>query len=286
MNFSDVFKNIKIIAKALRRVDSIAELSIHSEIERIKCIEYKKSSKTLIPYGSKIYSQNEEDGIIREIFNRIGLFNRVFVEIGVGNGLENNTSALLLDGWSGLWMDCNKNNAKAIRKGLFVLFQSGVLTFVHEQVTTTNVNKLILKNGICGEIDLLSIDIDGNDAHLFDAITSISPRCVVIEYNAKFGPCIEYCMPYDPKYSWHGGDDAGASLAYLERLVSANKYALVGCNLTGSNAFFVREDLLGDLFFSPSSVVTHYQPFRQFLSGYRVGHQSTYTAICANRRGS
>src|SRR4030042_3287529 len=76
-----------------------------NEIETLKRNSRYQNPKSLIPFGYKIYSQNEEDGIIREIFNRIGVTNRVFVEFGIGDGLENNTLALLFDGWNGLWIE-------------------------------------------------------------------------------------------------------------------------------------------------------------------------------------
>ena len=61
--------------------------------------------KRLERYGFKVYSQNDEDGIIQEILNRIGETSKTFVEFGVGNGLENNTLTLLLKGWHGLWIE-------------------------------------------------------------------------------------------------------------------------------------------------------------------------------------
>src|SRR5262245_41373742 len=56
-------------------------------------------------FGFKSYSQYDEDGIIEEIFRRIGTTNKRFIEFGVEDGLENNTLKLLLEGWGGLWIE-------------------------------------------------------------------------------------------------------------------------------------------------------------------------------------
>ena len=64
-------------------------------------------SRHLIHFEGQVYSQNGEDGIISEIFNRIGTTTQYFVEIGTSTGLENNTALLLLEGWNGLWIEGN-----------------------------------------------------------------------------------------------------------------------------------------------------------------------------------
>ena len=66
-------------------------------------------------YGFKAYSQNDEDGIIQEIFNRIGVTNKTFVEFGAYDGLENNTTYLLMKGWRGLWIDGDPKKMKILR---------------------------------------------------------------------------------------------------------------------------------------------------------------------------
>jgi hypothetical protein len=71
--------------------------------------------KCLLRYGFKVYSQADEDGIIQEIFNRIGETDRAFVEIGVGNGSECNTAKLLVAGWRGLWIESPAESIAAIR---------------------------------------------------------------------------------------------------------------------------------------------------------------------------
>ena len=228
--------------------------------------------KRLESYGFKVYSQFDEDGIIEEIFRRIGITSRTFVEFGVGNGLENNTLKLLLEGWRGLWLDGNENFAKALRSKFADLIASGTLAFGQNFITSANINDLI-GSWRQGEIDLLSIDIDGNDFHIWRALKVVNPRVVVVEYNAKFPPPLSICQEYNPTNIWRGTDYMGASLEALARLGSDLGYYLVGTNFVGLNAFFVRKDLVGDLFQSPFTAKNHYNRAKYFLwQLYVSGH--------------
>ncbi len=259
-------KNLKKrMSRLFRNLDKLEKMMIARSIEDLKKNPRYRDKKHLIPYGYKMYSQHDEDGIIREIFERIGTGNRVFVEFGVGNGLENNTLALLFDRWQGLWIEASKKSVDKIEKGFKNTIACGSLKVVNAFVTRENINALISKNLDETEIDLLSIDIDGNDFHLFDAIDCIQPRVVVIEYNAKFPPPISYCMTYDENHIWTRDDHFGASLKFLETQFAEKGYCLVGCNLTGSNAFFVRKELVGDNFIQPSSAEFFYEPERDYL---------------------
>ena len=128
------------------------------------------------------------------------------------------------------------------------------------------------------ELDLLSIDIDGNDYFVWEAITAIEPRVVVIEYNSKFPPPMRWTIRYDPAHEWDGSDQFGASLQSLADLGIRKGYRLVGCNITGTNAFFVRADLAGDHFVEPPDAATLYQPPRYSLcSSFDTGHPAGYS---------
>lgn len=225
-------------------------------------------------FGYKVYSQNDEDGIIEEIFNRIGTTNKTFVEFGVGNGLENNTHYLVHKGWNGLWLEGNKNSVKEIKKIFKKPIVEKRLSVLKAFITKDNINTLIEKDGnISGEIDLLSIDMDGNDWWIWKEIKCINSRVVVIEYNAKFPPNFEWVMEYNEKHIWQRDDEHGASLKSLEILGKKLGYKLVGTNVSGINAFFVREDLAKDLFVIPSTAEKLYNPARWTMI-YISGHQS------------
>lgn len=236
--------------------------------------------KRLERYGGTTYSQNDEDGIIAEIFRRIGAPHRSFVEFGCGNGLENNTLCLLAQGWRGLWMDGGDENAKRIAAAYQPLISAGVLQFKHAFIDGANIDGLIAAANLGAEIDLLSIDLDGNDLYLWDAIRCVSARVVVAEYNGKFLPHHEWSIIYDPGFMWDGSDLCGCSLASLARLAGKKGYQLVGCNITGGNAFFVRADLAADLFATPATPEHLFQPARYMLSAcFNVGHPTSTLSV-------
>ena len=252
---------------------------IRMSLERLRSLSRYQDKKCLTLSGHKVYSQCDEDGIIREIFQRIGQTNKTFVEFGVGDGLENNTLALLFDGWQGLWIEGSDRLAGSIRDGLKNTIGSGRLQVINTFVTRDNINGLISSALDEREIDLLSIDIDGNDFHVFESISCINPRVVVIEYNAKFPPPMQYCMSYDEGHKWSKDDNFGASLKFLEEGFSKKGYCLVGCSLTGANAFFVRHDLVADRFLEPYSAETHYEPARYFLGCLTSGQNPSFKTL-------
>lgn len=272
----DLISNIR---KPFSNLNKIEKYLAHWTLERLKRDSRYQDNQSLIPYGYKIYSQNDEDGIIREIFNRIGVTNKMFVELGVGKGLENNTLALLFDEWKGLWIEGSENSTRHIRKNLKNTIKAGALSVINAFITKDNIDELISSTIDENEIDLLSIDIDGNDFHAFISINCINPRVVVIEYNAKFPPPIIYCMDYDETHVWNGDDNFGASLKFLEIEFDKKDYCLVGCNLLGANAFFVRKDLVGNKFLEPFSAEVHYEPARYHLGVLSSGHKPSFKTL-------
>lgn len=231
--------------------------------------------KCLEKYGFKVYSQNDEDGMIEEIFHRIGTKDKNFIEFGVQDGIESNGHYLLLKGWKGLWIECGEKSCKEILKKFGGgVIASGALTVVHEFIKRNNINQIFTDNNFTGEIDLLSIDIDGNDYHVWEAIDVVSPRVVVIEYNSKIPPTCEWIMPYCEQHTWDGGDKHGASLLSLEKLGKEKQYTLVGTNISGVNAFFVRNDCLNNSF-ADLNVEQLYNPPR-FYKEFFSGHPSLY----------
>lgn len=229
--------------------------------------------KRLVRYGYKVFSQNDEDGILAEIFRRIGATNRSFVEFGVEAGSECNTVRLLVEGWHGLWIEANPASVRQIRENFAAALAARTLALVDGMVTAENIDALIERGGITGEIDLLAIDIDYNDYWVWNALRAIDPRVVVIEYNATLRPPMSVVVPYRPDATWDGSNFYGASLEALVRLGSRKGYRLVGCSLAGVNAFFVRADLCGDLFLEPATAEEHYEPPRHYLHLLPSGHR-------------
>jgi hypothetical protein len=229
--------------------------------------------KRLVRYGFKVYSQSDEDGIIQEIFKRIGTTNRTFIEFGVETGIECNSVKLLLEGWSGLWIDGTAKYIHDIQNYFGPFLAHGKLRLSENLITADNVNSVFEKAGMGGEIDLLSIDIDYNDYWVWKAIAVTSPRVVVIEYNATLRPPMSLVVPYDPSRSWDGTNYFGASLEALVRLGREKGYRVVGCNYSGANAFFVREDVAGSHFLDPATSEEHYEPPRYFYATQTAGHR-------------
>jgi acetyltransferase-like isoleucine patch superfamily enzyme len=274
-----MLKKLKKAIYSLSIIDQLYKLQIQEIYGNLKNDSRHENPKSLAPFGYKIYSQCDEDGIIKEIFNRLRTTNRVFVEFGVGNGLENNTRSLLLDNWNGLWIEKSLPNVRQMKNNMGKTIKSDRLAIINSFITKDNINNLISSVIADYEIDLLSIDVDGNDCHIFNAIECISPRVVIIEYNAKFPPPVYYCMEYDESHVWNKNDYFGASLKFLEVNFKRKNYLLVGCNLAGTNAFFIREDLVKKKFLQPYTAENHFEPPRYYLKGIFSGHPSSYSLL-------
>ena len=229
--------------------------------------------KRLLRHGFKVYSQHDEDGIIQEILRRIGTDKRTFVEFGVETGVECNTVKLLVEGWRGLWIEANAQAAKQIASTFDAFLKDSRLKLLQSTVTAENINTLI-RSADLGEIDLIGIDIDFNDYWVWKAIEVVKPRVVVIEYNAGLRPPMSLTVPYRPDHAASATNFFGASLEALVKLGRRKGYRVVGCNISGSNAFFVREDLAAHHFIEPATAEEHYEPPRHFFSFLLAGPQA------------
>jgi hypothetical protein len=264
-----------------RRLMVMHQLAVHEQ--RLNCArelrELLADPRYAAPgrlerHGRKVWSQNDEDGILEEIFRRIGAVSRSFVEFGVSDGSECNTLKLLMEGWRGLWMELKPEFCQRIRRSFAEPIAQGRLELLETAVTAENVERLIAGARIAaaGELDLLSIDVDGNDYHVFGALGSLRPRVVAIEYNAKFPPPMDLVPRYEADHAWDGSDYMGASLQALAGLAARRGYRLVGTGIAGVNAFFVRADLAAG-HFADADVAALYNPARYWLSvGLSAGH--------------
>ena len=206
----------------------------------------RKHPECLMNFERKVFSQNGEDGIILEIFNRVGTTDKFFVEFGIQDGTECNTRNLLENhGWSGVWMEGSTELAERACQ-TFSRFPIKVLA---RFLTTDNLISCFEEAGVPREFDLLSIDVDGNDYWMWTALGDrFSPRVIVIEYNATFGPRQSWIMPYDPAFRHDATAYFGASLEAFARLGRDRGYRLIACDSRGINAFFVRNDLVESKF--------------------------------------
>jgi len=252
------------------------QLSMYRTAEAIRLLDLElehhprySDPRRLQRYAFQVCSQNGEDGIIREIFRRLGTTDRVFAEVGIGDGTENNTAFLLSQGWTGYWFDGSDSFLKTM-EGRSDL-NSGCLKSKVSFVTRENIAVLFAELGVPKEFDLLSLDIDQNTYYAWEGLEDYRPRVVVVEYNASLPADACWKVHYDPDRVWHGSHNFGASLKCFETLGRRFGYSLVGCELVGSNAFFVRDDLVGDKFASPFTSENHWEPPRYALL-HRRGH--------------
>lgn len=235
-------------------------------------------------FGYKVYSQHDEDGILAEIFRRLEVVNGTFCEIGVENGLECNTLNLLHNGWRGAWIEGNASQVDAIVEKFADLTQRGKLSLAVGFVVAENINSALSAAlapiGIDpGSLDLLSIDVDGMDVYLLEALET-APKVIVIEYNAKFPPPTKRKPVYDAGNVWKGTDYMGSSLSAIHESSLRKGYQLVATNINGTNAFLVRRDLVQDRFRFELTPENLYNPPRYWLYldhfAWGIGHGADF----------
>ena len=253
-------KHMKKLRKEIITLEQMVQKKLYSGGQRWELELEKRLHNPLYleGYGYKVFSQNDEDGIIDEIFHRIGTTNKRFIEFGVQDGMESNAHLLLLTGWSGLWIEGSSQYCSYIREKFKTSLEKKKLSLLNAFITRENINSLFVDAGFSDEIDFLSVDIDGNDWHILQAILQgkkISPRVICVEYNALIPPAhdlddesTDWIMEYVEDWQWKGDDCQGASLSAFYHLGKKYGYTLVGTSLQGVNAFFVRDDLVQDKF--------------------------------------
>ncbi len=242
--------------------------------------------------GFRNYSQTSEDGILLYIFSLIGTSNRRAVELGCGPGFESNTANLAVNhNWDVLMVDGSKANVELARR--FFGKHPDTRIFGHqvvrEWIDRESVNATLEKYGLSGEIDLFSLDVDGVDYWIWEALTVISPRVVVVEYNFSLGErCVTVPYRADFVSEWNTeslfAEDTenepshvgavtsrfcygGASLRAMVKLAKTKGYRLVGTDGQGFNAFFIRNDITQELF--PEIDVSTVSPPSRIPKAYR-----------------
>jgi hypothetical protein len=244
---------VRYIRRIKTTLNTIASIDHRLRIiqEALGRIEARQNiSEVSVDIGSQefqVYSQWGEDGILQFLLRHVEIKNRMFVEFGVENYMQSNTRFLLVNNnWSGLVIDSSHANVAFIKSD--PIYWRHNLKAECAIITKTNINEILKRNGIVGDIGLLSVDIDGNDYWVWKEIEIISPRIVVIEYNSRFGADRAVTIPYDECFirgqAHHSMIYFGASLKALVNLGKKKGYSFVGCNKNGVNAFFVRSDVL------------------------------------------
>jgi hypothetical protein len=259
-------------------VDRQTLLGQHQFLQNLLAQPRYSDPKRLLRYEQQVFSQNGEDGALAEIFRRIGTTDRRFVEVGVGDGLENITVFWLAQGWQGCWLEGDEKCIAGIREHFWQPLAKGDLVLRQTFITAENIAGLLAELKVPREFDLLSVDIDRNTWFVWQALKEYRPRVVVAEYNSSWPADVDWKVEYRPDMVHNCTAYMGASLKAYEKLGAELGYALVGCDLSGINSYFVRQDLCGDKFAAPFTAENHYEPPRYFLLR-RDGHPRSFTDI-------
>ena len=246
--WSELLQSVKTFERRFSNLERNMKNLINSSYNHLNDALSYKAKLAEKEYG--IFSQNGEDGLLLYIFSEIGIENKTCIEFGIGDGRQCNSANLIINfGWKSLMIEGNPDSSKKA----FDFYSnhhkisSGQVTVKNAFITKDNINDLFLDGGVQGEIDLLSIDIDGNDYWVWDAITSVNPRVIIVEYNPTFGPEKSVSVEYDPDFyrfdKHESGWYYGASLTAFTELGKSKGYKLIGCDTRGVNAFFIRNDV-------------------------------------------
>ena len=222
------------IAKVGKRINTLLRLAYLDKLD----VPYPEK---LSARRAKFLSNDEDDGLIMALFAEIGVEHHTFAEIACGSNGGNSGFLALECGWRGLMVDAAPERVAAARH----LFRYSNVAFLESIVTRDNVNQMLVDGGLGGGLDLLSLDIDGNDYWIWEALTVVSPRLVVIEYNSYFGSDRSVAVPYDPQFDRHTEAKYyyGASIQAMTRLAARKDYRLVATEPRGHNAYFLRNDI-------------------------------------------
>jgi len=187
----------------------------------------------------RIFSQNGEDGILAEILRRTNTASSFFVEFGVEDGHECNTR-LLADvlGWSGVYFETDATDYEHLR---LRHAHNDRIQAIKAFISPKTINEQFAAAGVPTDLDVLSIDIDGQDYYVWQALKGYQPRVVIIEYNSGKSTEVTDVEPLGRSPAFV--DSFGASIGALRQLATQKGYTLVHCDLAGVNAFFVRDDL-------------------------------------------
>ena len=197
--------------------------------------------------GFRCFSQFEEDGKLLFIFAVLGIASGTFVDIGASDGINSNCANFALNfGWRGVFIDGNPDKIKRGQEFYSRHPDSWAYPpkFVRALVTRENINAVLRTAAVPADVDLLSVDIDGNDYWVWDAIECIVPKVVIIETHIEFG-ARSIVVPYDKDYIYPGKhpDYHGASPAAMVKLANKKGYRLIGSNDYGFNTIYVRRGL-------------------------------------------
>ena len=192
---------------------------------------------SLLGYRKNVYSQNGEDGVVGELVKRFELKTGWFCEFGAWDGQHgSNTFNLLRNGWRGVMIEGRPRRYRKLARTA-AKYPDRLITrcaYVTSEPGPESLDGLLSDTPIPTDFELLSIDIDGPDWHVWNSLTTYTPKIVIIEINSS----------YLPGVSAVHGESQGSSFSATVELGRRKGYQAV-CH-TG-NLFFVRDDLVDRL---------------------------------------
>jgi len=244
-----IIKRLKTAPVSLGEVESRLDDIKINQGRILGAMNRAKTTTDLKEYEFKVFSQWGEDGIIQRLVDCVDIKNRTFIEFGVESFFESNCRYLMMNNnWAGFVIDGAPEKLDRLKQSHF--YWKYQLEALPGFITRENINALLAKSGFEHDLGLLSVDIDGVDYFVLEAIADYRPRILVLEYNAVFGPTRKITVPYDAAFyrtsKHHSNLYFGASLGALTLLAARRGYSLVGTNTAGCNAFYVRNDLVND----------------------------------------
>jgi hypothetical protein len=210
----------------------------------------------------RFFSQNGEDGIIWYLLSLIGDGSKRVVEICCGDGIECCSANLVVNhGWQALIFE---GNPELVARGQHFFQHCGDAwyyppEFVNTWVTPDNINELLDEHGFQHDVEVVIIDMDGNDYWMWNALR-LNPKIIVVEINETLGPDLSVAIHYRPDFQLPQDSlYRSASLRAFTKLATQRGYRLVGMERYNFNAFFVRNDCAPALLpeVSVESVMTH-----------------------------
>ena len=202
--------------------------------------KYSNNLDNINNYEFRITSQNNEDGLIKFIFDTIEVKKINFIEIGF-DFFENNSLNLFKKSNKGLMIDGSFEKCFILKYIIMIFYSFKNIKVVNSLVYKENINNLINTHFLNDEIDFLSIDVDGIDYYLLEKI-NIKPKLICIEYNHWFGSEQSVTVPYDKNFIWNRDYYSGASLLALTKLAKNKNYYLIATDSSCTNAFFIHND--------------------------------------------
>jgi hypothetical protein len=223
-----------------------------------------KPNNWLNQYARTVTSQSGEDGIIEKALEVIKDNDKWCVEFGSWNGKYlSNTYSLIVDkDYSAVLIEANVKRFKDL---LRTFGENPKVTSINTFVgfgVDDNLDTILKNTPIPNNFDLLSIDVDGNDYHIWDAVKEYRPKVVVIEFNGTIPPEVEFVQPPDMSVT------QGSSILSLTKLAKSKGYELVAAT---SNAIYVDAkyfDLFGIEDNSVEEIWTDRSTITYIFSGY------------------